>query len=453
MRHDDRPANTASNTRTLLVSSSIGTIIEWYDFFVFASAAALVFDRAFFPRVDPRSGVLLALMTYAVGFVTRPLGGALFGVLGDRFGRKKALVWSLSLMGLATMGVGLVPDYSTIGLAAPALLVALRLIQGLAVGGEVGGALLLVVESLPARQRGYFASWPMIGGPAGNLLSSGVLALLGLVLGEAAFVAWGWRIAFLASGALIVIGVWIRTRVEESPLYRAYVARRAGAPRQALGRETLTHWRAILAVLVVKAGENALFYVFTTFFVVYVTRVLRRPRELALEGAAVASIVEVVTIFLAGALSDRVGRRAVTAVGFIASAIWSFVLFRFMSAGTSTAVLTAAAVSGICHGIIVGGMSAFFVELFPTSARYTGFSVGYQTATVFSGAVAPIIGLALLNAYGSTLPVSLYAAAMTGPALVCLGLAPETAGRDLDDDRDLRLFHAAHDGIGRTTAR
>jgi len=420
--------------RRLLFSSAIGTIVEWYDFFVFASAAALVFDRAFFPEVDPLNGVLLALMTYAIGFITRPLGGFVFGVLGDRYGRKRALVWSLTLMGVATMGVGLVPTYASIGIAAPALLVVLRLVQGLAVGGEVGGALLLVTESLPAKRRGYFAAWPMIGGPAGNLLSSGMLALLTVIFSEGAFVAWAWRIAFLASGLLIGVGVWIRSRVEESPLYLAYAERRAAHRGDGIATIVASHWRSVLTVLVVKAGENALFYVFTTFYVVYVTRVLHRPRGLALEGASIASAIEVATIFAAGAWSDRIGRRSVTAIGFMAAAVWAFALFPVARHGDS-AVLLAAAIGGICHGLIVGGMSAFFVELFPTSARYTGFSLGYQLATVFSGAIAPLIGVALLNAYGSTLPISLYAAAMTGPGLVALGMAHETRGADLSIDR------------------
>ena len=417
--------------RTLLVSSSIGSVVEWYDFFVFASAAALVFDRVFFPAVDPRSGVLLALMTYAVGFATRPLGGVVFGVLGDRFGRKRALVWSLVLMGVATMGVGLVPSYATIGLLAPILLVLLRLIQGIAVGGEVGGALLLVAESLPAARRGYWTAWPMIGGPAGNVVSSIVLALLGLSLGERAFAAWGWRAAFLASGLLIGVGIWMRTRVAESPVYRAYAERRARAATPSMWPTLLAHWRSVLTVLLVKAAENALFYVFTTFFVVYVTRVLHQPRTLALEAAALGSITDVVAIFIAGALSDRFGRLPVTAVGLIGAALWAFVLFPMMRGGAVPTIMFAAAVAGLCHGAIVGGMSAFFVELFPTSARYTGFSIGYQVATVFTGALAPIIGVALLNAYGTTWPVSLYAAAMTLPGLVALALSPETRGRDL----------------------
>ncbi len=422
-----------SDARTLLVSSSVGSIVEWYDFFVFASAAALVFDRAFFPNVDPRSAVLLSLMTYAVGFATRPLGGIVFGILGDRYGRKRALVWSLSLMGGATMAVGLIPTYASIGLAAPLLLVLLRLIQGVAVGGEVGGALLLVAESLPASRRGFWTAWPMIGGAGGNLLSSGVLALLGVLLGEVTFAAWGWRVAFLASGTLISVGVWFRSKVEESPLYRAYFIRRLGGWKEPLVPTLLSHWRAILTVLLVKAAENALFYVFTTFFVVYVTRVLHRPRTLALEAAAVASIAEIVTVFVAGAWSDRVGRRVVTSIGFMASAVWAFAIFPIAVSGGVFAVCLAAGIGGICHGTIVGGMSAFFVELFPTNARYTGFSLGYQLATVISGALAPLIGVALLNAYGSTLPVSLYAAAMTGPGLDCRGLAPETAGTELEE--------------------
>jgi MFS family permease len=417
--------------RTLLLSSSIGSIVEWYDFFVFASAAALVFDKVFFPDADPRIGVLYALMTYAVGFATRPVGGLLFGILGDRYGRKQALIWSLLLMGFATMGIGLIPGYATIGVAAPALLVLLRLIQGIAVGGEVGGALILVAESLPAERRGFWAAWPMIGGPAGNLLSAGVLALLGITLGEAAFAGWGWRVAFLASGGLIGIGAWMRRRVAESPLYQAHAARRAGAPPQPLWPTLLAEWRAVLAVFVVKVGENALFYVFTTFFVVYLTRVLELPRTLALEATALGAAVEVAVIIAAGAWSDRIGRRAVTGLGLLLAAGWSFLLFPVTAGGDAALVFLAAAIGGCSHGLIVGGMSPMFVELFPTSARYTGFSLGYQVASVAGGAVAPIIGVALLNRYDATLPVSLYALAMALPALVGTLLVPETKGRDL----------------------
>ena len=417
--------------RRLLLSSSIGSVVEWYDFFVFASAAALLFDKVFFPGVDPRNGILLALGTYAVGFITRPVGGVLFGILGDRHGRKRALIWSLLLMGVATMGVGLIPGYASIGLTAPLLLVLLRLVQGLAVGGEVGGALILVTESLPAERRGWWAAWPMIGGAAGNVLASAVLALLGLALGEVVFAAWGWRVAFLASGLLIGVGAWMRTRIDESPLYRAYIARRAGMPRTPIGPLLASHWRAVVTVFFVKAAENSLLYVFTTFYVVYVTRVLGRSRTVALEGAALGSILEVATIFLAGAWSDRVGRRRVTVTGLVAAALWAFALFPATAGGSVPLLFAAAAIGGIAHGVIVGGMSPFFVELFPTAARYTGFSLGYQVASVAGGALAPIIGVALLTRYGSTTPVSVYALAMTLPAIVAMILAPESKGTDL----------------------
>jgi MFS family permease len=270
----------------------------------------------------------------------------------------------------------------------------------------------------------------MIGGPAGNVLSSLVLASLALWLGDAAFGAWGWRVAFLASGLLIGVGIWMRLRVAESPVYRAYAERRAQTPAPSLWVTLLSNSRSVLTVLLVKAAENALFYVFTTFYVVYITRVLHHPRAVALEAGAIGSMADVVTIFAAGALSDRVGRRPVTALGLIGAAAWSFMFFSVTRGGVA-ATITAAAIAGVCHGVIVGGMSAFFVELFPTNARYTGFSLGYQIATVFTGALAPLIGVALLDRYGSTVPVSLYAAAMTVPALVALALSPETRGRSL----------------------
>jgi len=274
----------------------------------------------------------------------------------------------------------------------------------------------------------------MIGGPAGNVLSSAMLAVLGLALGEIAFAAWGWRIAFIASAVLIFIGVWMRTRVAESPVYQACVERRKRLETPPLGATLVSHWRSMLIVLLVKAGENALFYVFTTFYVVYITRVLRQPRTVALEAAAIGSVVDAIVIFAAGAWSDRIGRRVVTAIGFVAAAAWAFALFPLTRSGTFAAIAFAAGVAGACHGLIVGGMSAFFVELFPTSARYTAFSIGYQFATVFTGAIAPLIGVALLNAYGSTIPVSLYALAMTAPGLISLGMADETRGMNLDLD-------------------
>ncbi len=320
-------------------------MIEWYDFFAFASAAALVFDKVFFPKVATATGLLLSLMTYGVGFITRPLGGLIFGVLGDRYGRKPALVASLLLMGLCTFAVGLVPSYERIGVAAPSLLVVLRLLQGLAVGGEVGGAVLLVAETLSKERRGYWTAWPQIGGPAGNLIAALVFALLARGFSERDFNDYGWRVAFLLSGALIAVGVWMRSRVEESPLYRSYAATRDHRERTTLVAVLRRHWRAVLGVLCIKAGENALFYVFTTFFIVYVTRVLQLPRSTALGASSVASAAEVVTIFVSGLL-DRFGRRPVTAIGLLSAAAWCFLLFPMCTGGRPLWIVAAAVVGG-----------------------------------------------------------------------------------------------------------
>jgi MFS family permease len=375
-------------------------------------------------------------MTYAVGFICRPVGGVVFGWIGDRYGRKRALVASLLVMGAATCAIGLIPDFATIGVAAPVALVAMRLVQGLAVGGEVGGALVLVAESLPRDRRGYWTAWPQIGGPGGNVLSAGMLALLTAGLTEQSFVRWGWRVGFLASAVLVAIGLWVRLQIEESPLYQRLAAAKTDTRSAAAPLSTTAviarYPRSIATVLFVKAGENAVFYVLTTFLVYYISRVLGHSRQMALAATLVASLVDVAAIFAAGALSDRIGRRPVMIAGLIGAAGWTFALFPLAATGGPATIIIAAAIGGALHGIIVGGMSAFFVELFPTPVRYTGFSVAYQVGSVISGSVAPAIGVALLARFGSTVPVSLYAVVMALPALACVLLHRETAGACLD---------------------
>lgn len=435
MRAARTQADTVSGSKRLLAACSIGTFVEWYDFFVFASAAVIVFDRYFFPSFDPMTGVLLALMTYSVGFISRPLGGIVFGYLGDRVGRKQALVWSLLLMGGATFAVGLIPDYASIGVLAPALLVLLRIIQGLAVGGEMGGAILLVTESLDQRQRGFWSAWPLCGAMLGNAAAAGVLSLLAFALSPETFSAWGWRIAFYLSGALVAIGLWMRLSVEESPVYTRLKEQRAKAPdikapsmMSALKR---SKWQ-ILSTLLIRAGENTLFYVFITFAIVYLTRIVNVPRSLALNAVLIASAVEAVAVLFLGMLSDRIGRRPMMITGLILATAWSFVVFRLLDNASFAAATFAISTGMFLHGVIAMGEVPYFVEAFPTETRYTGFSIGYQLGSVLAGAIAPFIGVALVERYGSTLPISLYCLALALPALIAAYLAKETVGVDLN---------------------
>ncbi|CAM3349075.1 Predicted arabinose efflux permease, MFS family [Paracoccus aminovorans] len=415
----------------LLFAASMGTVIEWYDFAIFAFCAALVFNSAFFPEVDPVTGVIAALSAQAVGFVARPVGGWFFGVLGDRIGRKKALVLSLYLMGGATVAMGLLPTYAQIGILAPLLLLVLRLLQGFAIGGESTGALVLIAESLPAKQRGLWTGFPMVGGPAGNVLATGVIGAVIGYFGSDGFTEWGWRIPFLMSALLILLGIWVRRKVEESPAFINLQENKAEVVKAPLREALSTQGHNMLRVLLVKSGESALFYLFSTFFIVLATVFLKSPREDALNALFTASIVEVLVILAAGATADRIGRRTVTLVGLIGGILAGFWLFS-LEPGASGADLTRATILTLTfHGIIVGGMSAYFTELFPARVRYTAMSTSYSAATVLGGALAPIIGTWLLNSFGTPFAVAVYAAMMAIPAIIVMFTTPETRGRDL----------------------
>lgn len=433
------PAEVAGASKRLLGACSIGTFIEWYDFFVFASAAVIVFDQQFFPKFDPMTGVLLGLMTYSVGFISRPLGGIVFGYIGDRFGRKQALVWSLILMGGATFAVGLVPSYASVGVAAPLLLVLLRIIQGLAVGGEMGGAILMVTESLDPKRRAFWAAWPMTGAMLGNAAAAGVLSFLVYAMTPETFGTWGWRIAFYLSGILVLIGLWMRMSVEESPVFNRLKEQRA----KTKAASTLTNalmrskWQ-IVSTLVIRAGENTLFYIFLTFGIVYLTRIVEMPRSAALNAVMIASIIEAIALLFLGMLSDKIGRKPMMIGGLILALAWSFVIFRIFDNATFAAATFAISMGMLLHGVIAMGEVPYFVEAFPTEARYTGFSLGYQLGSVLSGAIAPFIGVALIEKYGSTLPVSLYCLALVIPALIAAFLVRETRHTDLNDDQALR---------------
>ncbi|MEU4065642.1 MFS transporter [Streptomyces wedmorensis] len=422
-------------------ASLIGTTIEWYDFFLYGSAAALVFNTLFFPTADPLVGTLIAFITYAIGFAARPLGGIVFGHFGDKIGRKKLLVLSLLMMGGATFAMGLLPTYDSIGVWAPILLTVLRLVQGFALGGEWGGAVLIVSEHGGDKHRGFWASWPQAGAPGGNLLATGVLSLLAAVQSDTAFQSWGWRIPFLLSGLLVVIGLWIRVSVSESPVFleaqaKAEAAAAAGVKEEAPVVEVFKRsWREVLSAIGTRFGENISYYILTSFLLVYVTTHLGLSKSTALNAVLIGSAVHFVTIPLWGALSDRIGRRPVTLVGSAGMAIWAFVFFGLVDS-KSFVVITLAVTAGLLlHGAMYGPQAAFISEMFDTKVRYSGASMGSQLASILAGALAPIIAVELLKDYGSSTPISIYLCAAAVITTITVAVTRETLGRDLARNR------------------
>ncbi|MFF4826634.1 MFS transporter [Streptomyces sp. NPDC001312] len=432
-----------ANLRRIVAASLIGTTIEWYDFFLYGSAAALVFNKLFFPDSDPLVGTLLSFLTYAVGFAARPLGALVFGHYGDRLGRKKLLVLSLLMMGGATFAIGLLPTHATVGSAAPVLLTLLRLVQGFALGGEWGGAVLLVSEHGDARRRGFWASWPQTGAPAGQLLATGVLSLLTAVLSDSAFGSWGWRIPFLLSGVLVVVGLWIRLSVDESPVFQQALAQ-AETRKAARAAEDRTerlplvsvlrhHWRDVLVAMGARMAENISYYVITAFILVYATTSAGVSKQTALNAVLIASAVHFAVIPAWGALSDRIGRRPVYLLGAAGVGLWMFPFFWLTDTGGFGYLILAVTVGLVLHGAMYAPQAAFFAEMFATRMRYSGASIGAQFASVAAGAPAPLIATALLSAYGSSTPIALYVIAAAVLTLIAVGVAKETRHRDLAD--------------------
>jgi len=426
-------AKAPSSVRKVIVASLIGTSLEWYDFFIYGTAAALVFNQLFFPTFEPLVGTLLAFTTYAVGFIARPLGGLVFGHYGDRIGRKNVLVVTLLLMGIATFAIGLLPTYATIGVWAPILLVALRFLQGLGLGGEWGGAVLMTLESGGADRRGLNASWPQVGVPIGLLLANGILALMGALTDEPAFLSWGWRVPFLLSGFLVLVGLWIRLTIAESPLFREVEEShtKAGAPIM----EVLRHYpKQVLLAIGARVGVDVAFYTFVLFITTYVATYLKLPRNYALNAVLIAAAVQVALIPFFGSLSDRFARRPVYLAGAIGAAVWVFVFFALLDTGQFWLIVLATVVALVFHAAMYGPQAAFISEMFPTKVRYTGASMGYQLAGIIGGALAPIISVALLGRFDTSIAVSVYALAMLLVTIICVLIAPETSKIDLHAD-------------------
>ena len=410
----------------VVLASLIGTTIEWYDFFLYGTAAALIFNRLFFPSFDPLTGTLLAFATYAVGFVARPIGGIVFGHFGDRIGRKKLLMVSLVLMGAASSAIGLLPTYATAGTVAPVALVTLRLIQGFAVGGEWGGAVLLIAEYSPREQRGFWASWPQFGVPAGNLLAAGSLAIMNATLSEEEFLHWGWRIPFIASAILVIVGWWIRQSVADSPLFRRIASsQRHSFPLMEVLRR---HWRSVAIGVGIKMGSTTAFYAITAFAITWLTEVHGQPRSLALGALLAGSVVQGLSIPLFAALSDQVGRRPVFLGSGLVYALFMFAFFPLLSSGERSWVYIAIMAGLALDGALYGPQAAFLAELFPTSIRYSGACLAYQVASVIGGSIMPIIAIALYKHFGSSTPISIYVATTLLVVAVTAYVSRETRG-------------------------
>jgi MHS family shikimate/dehydroshikimate transporter-like MFS transporter len=415
---------------SVVLASCIGTIIEWYDFLIYATAAALVFNKAFFPTFDPLAGTLAALGSYAVGFLARPLGGALFGHFGDRLGRKSMLVATLFIMGLSTFLIGLLPTYASIGVLAPILLILLRVIQGIGLGGEWGGASLMVLEHAPSEKRGLYGSFVQIGFPIGLVLASLVFALL-TKLPEADFAAWGWRIPFLISIVLLAIGTFVRSRVPETPVFEALKAR-GGLSQNPVGEAVSKNARTFLIAVGLKLSEVSWVYMLTVFVVVYGTTKLNLPKQLLLDAVMYAALLELISLPFFGWLSDQIGRRPMYILGALFTIAFAFPLFWLLETKSAALVFVAVIVAmNFGHGMMFGPESTYFPELFGPRVRYSGASFGFQTSAAIGGGFAPLIATAMVGYFGGTTGVSVMMIVLALITLAAALAARETKGLPL----------------------
>ncbi len=414
----------------LAAASSIGTTLEWFDFTVYNLMAALVFNAVFFPSFDPLSGTILAFSTYAVGYLSRPFGGVIFGHLGDKLGRRFVLVATLVMMGTATGLMGLLPTYQVWGVWSPVLLVTLRFLQGAAIGGEWAGAVLLSMEHGDEKQRGRNASWAQVGPACGTLLGAGFLTVCTAALPADAFQSWGWRIPFLASAVLVAFGLWLRRGVDETPLFKQ-LERHHHKVEMPIKEVFSGHWRRLLIAGSVRIGSDIVYGLLVVFTLTYVTSVLHMPRSLALLATMLGAALHAFCVPLFGGLSDRLGRRVVYGAGAVLSILWAFAYFYLMGTCQAVNICVAVVVGMLFQAMMYGPQAAFVTEQFPTRVRYAGASLSATLGGIIGGAFGPLVFASLYKAYQSTTLICLYIASGLVITLIALLAAKETAGKPL----------------------
>jgi MFS family permease len=425
----------AAQLRRAVIASTVGTTIEWYDFLLYSTVTGLVFAKLFFPKSDPLVGVLEAFAIYTVGFIARPIGAAIFGHYGDRIGRKGALIATLLLTGLATFAVGFVPTYDQIGIWGAVLLTIIRFIQGVGVGGEWGGSVLLSMEwARTNAHRGFITSWPQLGGPAGLLLANIAVLVFSRISGDQ-FLVWGWRIPFFLSIIMVAVGLYIRLGILETPAFRRLVAENR-IERVPVVEVIRRQPKSIILTALARMAEQAPAYIYLAFVFAYGTQVLHASRDFLLTSLIAAGIVSFVTIPLAGHLSDIIGRKRMYLIGAVATGIFGFIYFAMLDTTVPTLMFLAIVLSFVPHDLMYGPQAALIAECFTPRLRYSGASIGYQLSSVVSGGPAPLIATALLAAFGSGYVIALYILLCAVVSIVATALLPDYTNRDISEEHD-----------------
>jgi MFS family permease len=428
----------SAQLRKAVIAATVGTTIEWYDFFIYGTAAGLVFPKLFFPNADPVTGTLAAFSTYFIGFVGRPIGAAIFGHYGDRIGRKATLISTLLLMGIATFLVALVPGYDSIGIWGAVILTVLRTLQGIGVGGEWGGSVLISMEwSRTHKRRGLVASWPQFGVPCGLFLSNLVILAFSAWSG-ADFIGWGWRVPFLLSIVLIAVGLWIRIGIMETPVFKQLVETKK-IEKAPILEVIKKQPKEIILSAFARMAEQAPFYIFTAFIFAYGTGALKMSRELVLSAVLAGSLVSFVSIPLFGHISDLIGRRTMYLIGAATTGVFGFIYFAMLGTGAPALVFVAIVLSLVPHDMMYGPQAALIAEAFTPRLRYSGASLGYQLASIIAGGPAPLIATALIASYQSGYAVAIYIAACAVVSLIATALMPDYTGKDISAEYDASI--------------